>query len=298
MPARRPSQIRDLPFRRGVRPELGIEVFRLSDLYERAERGTLDHSLDTPQRPSFHTIYVGLRGKGTIVVDFTPVRIGAGLLTIVARGRVQQFVPERGGVDAEMILVEPELVETSSLLSPAWSDPVIEIPPVDRGELLALVAQIATEQARPADRVQRPLLGMLLRAVILRAERLQPDQVATSRALEHFFTILDRDCLKTRRVAHYARAAAISARRLGELLVERTGKSTKQIIDERVVLEHKRLLAHTDISVKELAARTGFDEPTNLVKFFRLHTGQTPTEFRTVLPSGRGSSPRPEQRSG
>jgi AraC-like DNA-binding protein len=71
------------------------------------------------------------------------------------------------------------------------------------------------------------------------------------------------------------------------------GKSTKQLIDERVVVEQKRLLVHTEISVKELAERTGFDEPTNLVKFFRHHTGQTPTEFRqaqrTILPSGRGS---------
>jgi AraC family transcriptional regulator, transcriptional activator of pobA len=68
------------------------------------------------------------------------------------------------------------------------------------------------------------------------------------------------------------------------------------VIDERVILEHKRLLVHTDLSIKELAAKTGFDEPTNLVKFFRHHTGHTPAAFRDAqrrfLPSGRGSSPR------
>ena len=77
------------------------------------------------------------------------------------------------------------------------------------------------------------------------------------------------------------------------LLAARTGKSTKQVIDERVILEHKRLLAHTELSVKELAARTGFPEPTNLVKFFRHHTGMTPLAFRaahrTFSPSGRRS---------
>ena len=56
-----------------------------------------------------------------------------------------------------------------------------------------------------------------------------------------------------------------------------------QLIDDRVVLEQKRLLAHTDISVKELAERTGFEEPTNLVKFFRQRTGTTPQAFRSQM---------------
>ena len=62
-------------------------------------------------------------------------------------------------------------------------------------------------------------------------------------------------------------------------------------MDDRVVLEQKRLLAHTDVSVKELAARTGFAEPTNLIKFFRQRTGQTPLEFRAGLDVRRAFLP-------
>jgi transcriptional regulator GlxA family with amidase domain len=112
-------------------------------------------------------------------------------------------------------------------------------------------------------------------------------------SLQRFFTILERDHAKTRSVAHYAKQAGISKRRLGELLSERLGKSTKQVIDERVVLECKRLLAHTNVSVKELAAQLAFDEPTNFVKFFKHHAHATPLEFRdaqrTFLPSRRAS---------
>jgi transcriptional regulator GlxA family with amidase domain len=61
-----------------------------------------------------------------------------------------------------------------------------------------------------------------------------------------------------------------------------------------VILEHKRLLAHTTLSIKQLAETTGFAEPTNLVKFFRQRTGMTPGEFRDRvfrrnLPSRRRS---------
>jgi AraC-like DNA-binding protein len=291
----RPKQIRDLPFRHGVKPQLGLEVFRLSDLYDRAARAQLDHPLEAPQRPEFHTLYLGVRGTGRMVVDFTPVPLGAGMLTVVARGRVQQFVPERG-VDAWMILFEPAMVglgPTPRVLAPAWAVPAVAIPARDRRELLALAGQLHAEQERAFDPVQPAILAALLRVLLLRADRLLPASDASPQALEQFFTILERDCTTTRSVAHYARAAALSPRRLGELLVEHTGRTAKRVIDERVVLECKRLLVHTEVTVKELAARTGFEEPTNLVKFFRHHTGVTPLAFRTAqrtfLPSRRGS---------
>lgn len=107
MPAR--HAIRSLPFRPGAKPHLGVEVFRLAELFARAERGAIDHALEAPQRPEFHTLYVGLRGKGQLVVDFTPVALGAGFLTFVARGRVQQFVVDRR-VDAWMLLFAPEQI--------------------------------------------------------------------------------------------------------------------------------------------------------------------------------------------
>jgi AraC-like DNA-binding protein len=303
MPARpRSAQaIRSLPFRHDAKPSVGLELFRLSELIDRADRKALDHPLEAPQRPEFHTIYVGLRGAGTHVVDFTPVPLGAGHLTFVARGRVQQFVGDRG-VDAWMLLFAPELLggqrgdplRTPRVLSPVWPVPALAVPAAEMRELLALVEQLAAEQARPFDALQESVLAALLRVLLLRAERMRAGgQDAVPAAIERFFTILERDHAETRSVSHYARAAGVSPRRLGELLAAQTGKSTKQVIDERVVLEHKRLLAHTELSVKELAARTGFPEPTNLVKFFRHHTGTTPLAFRaghrTFLPSARRS---------
>jgi len=46
------------------------------------------------------------------------------------------------------------------------------------------------------------------------------------------------------------------------------------------MLEAKRLLAHTNESVKEIGYNLGFDEPTNFIKYFRKHSNSTPIEFR------------------
>ena len=283
------TAIRNLPFRRGDALHLGFEMFRLGELFDRAERNALDHDLDVPQRPEFHTIYVGTRGRGKLVVDFTPVALGAGVLTFVARGRVQQFVVDRG-VDAWMLLFAPERVDNHQVLGPAWAEPALAIPKAEHAAVAHVVELLAGEHARPPSQLQPAIFDSLLRVLLLQADRLLAGRVdPLPAALERFFTILEADHARTRSVAHYAREAGVSKRRLGELLAERTGKSTKEIIDERVILEAKRLLAHTDLTVKELSARLAFDEPTNFVKFFRHRTGQTPLDFRTFLPSRRRS---------
>ncbi len=286
----RTSSIRSLPFRHNRRAGLGFEIFKLSSLYERADRRILGHALEAPQRPEFHTIYVGLRGAGELVVDFTPVPIGEAYLTFVARGRVQQFVLDRS-VDAWMLLFAPEFLEIPgthdplvmpSVLWPLQVAPSLQLDPVTYRQVLTLVEQLEDEHAREPDGYQPAILTSLLRVLLLRAERISAWQAPVS-SLGRFFTILERDHATTRSVAHYAREAAISVRRLAELLVGETGRTTKEVIDDRVILEHKRLLAHTNITVKELAARTGFAEPTNLVKFFKHHSGQTPLEFRAEV---------------
>lgn len=153
-----------------------------------------------------------------------------------------------------------------------WCQPAAQRPRFD-----AVVAGLVAEHEHAGDERQAAILDHLLRVVVLHAERLKMEAgPALSDALERFFAVVERDHARTRSVAHYARASGISARRLGELLSERVGKSTKQVIDDRVVLECKRRLAHTDATVKELADVLGFDEPTNLVKFFRRHTRTTP----------------------
>ncbi len=294
--------IRQLAFEHRAKPTIGIEVFRLQQLFERVERGELSLELELPLRPTFHIIFVGIRGAGEMIVDFRPVPIGGRRLDFIAAGRVRQFVFDRA-VDAWMVLIEPSVVVGlgANVLSPAWQEPSLELAKAEHGELLAIVDQLVAEQARPLDAYQPELLASLCRTLLLRCERLYGEAPTPHAAqLAQFFTILDRDYASSRSVEHYARAVGVSPRRLGELLVAHTGKSTKQLIADRVLLELKRALAFTEVTVKQLAVDTGFDEPTNLVKFFRLHEKVTPLEFRarqrTFLPSARRSTPSSAKR--
>lgn len=275
------------PFRSNVpdKADLGFEIFKLAELQERAARGQLRDPLDAPGRLAFHVLFVGTRGVGEHIVDFDRCPLGAAFLTVAAQGRVHQFVVDRQ-VDAWMILFSPELVGDSRVLSPSLTPPAIALPADDQAWMLALCERMQREFTRPTDGFQAPLLASLVRTLLLGAERLLADaerrqgRAAPTTALQRFLAAVEKDFARTRSVEHYARAAGLSPRRLAELLDQQGYPTAKQVVCERVVLEQKRLLAHGDHSVKEIAALTGFEAATNCVKFFRREVGATPLEFR------------------
>ncbi|MFT5253801.1 MAG: AraC family transcriptional activator of pobA, partial [Flavobacteriales bacterium] len=95
-----------------------------------------------------------------------------------------------------------------------------------------------------------------------------------------FKDILEKKYKSQKQVHYYAKEIIVSAKRLNLATSKVLGKSPKGIIDYRVMLEAKRLMAHTNESVKEIAFNLGFEEPTNFIKFFKKHALTTPIEFR------------------
>lgn len=276
-------QLPEVAFHPRQKQALGFEIFKLSELLDRL---TQDGSKrwEAPRRLDFHGLYVGIRGRGEVIIDFAAQPIGKGMLTVAAHGCVHHYTPRTRAADAWMLLFTPEFlalgerVPLSLLTAGARS---LQLEPSLHRELSSLCQMLAREYARPLDALQRPLLAAMARTVLLHAERAtRRVSPAAPPELARFFAALDRDIRATRSVDHYSRASGLSRRKLAEMLFEHTGRTLKRAIDERAILEIKRLLAHTDLSVKELAERAGFSEPTNFVKFFRAHAQQTPLEFR------------------
>ncbi len=72
----------------------------------------------------------------------------------------------------------------------------------------------------------------------------------------------------------------IAAKRLNQSLKTIVGKSAKELIDEKLVMEIKRLLLYSNYSIKEIAYKLQFDEAANLTNYFKRHTGSTPNHYR------------------
>jgi AraC family transcriptional activator of pobA len=80
----------------------------------------------------------------------------------------------------------------------------------------------------------------------------------------------------------------ITSKTLYNATTQLLGKAPKQLIDDRILLESKRLLIHTNATIKEIGFELGFIEPTNFIKFFRKYERMTPTAGSKVAAIGAG----------
>lgn len=98
--------------------------------------------------------------------------------------------------------------------------------------------------------------------------------------VKRFFHFLEENHHKNLSLNEYARMIGVTANHLTQTIKQLTGKTSSEIIKEKQLLEIKRLLVHTSLSVSEIAAQLNFDDQSYFTKFFKRETGYTPMQFR------------------
>lgn len=83
-----------------------------------------------------------------------------------------------------------------------------------------------------------------------------------------------------RTASDFAKQLNVHVNHLNRAVKEITGKTTTEIIGERILQESKILLRQTNLAVSEIAFILGFSEATRFNNFFKKQTGETPTKFR------------------
>jgi len=75
----------------------------------------------------------------------------------------------------------------------------------------------------------------------------------------------------------------VRRRRLSEIVKLFTKKPAKTLIQERIILEAKRLLSFTNSNLKDIAFQLGFETATYFSRVFKKHTKKTPLEYQRNL---------------
>lgn len=114
---------------------------------------------------------------------------------------------------------------------------------------------------------------------------------ASQRITELFIELLDRQfpvdyphaVLSLRTPADYANRLSVHVNHLNKVVRETTGKTTSEMIAERVIKECTQYLLHSNLSISEIAYSLGFETISYFSKFYRKHTGKSPSEIRTQV---------------
>jgi AraC-like DNA-binding protein len=274
--------VRRIGFNAPGGPGLELEVLARGELCRRDEA-----SLGEPHRTEFHQLMLVDAGQSWHEVDFVEHRLDPSTVLWVRPGQVQRFGPP---VTGEMVLFTHGVPASSSselalLLGDVRGGPVWHLEAEGYAGVREMARQLRLEAgcaSASADEARRHLLSVLLlrigRADATESANGDPDGIAA-----RFAAAVELDFARTHRVTDYADRLGYSVRTLTRASTAATGLSAREVVDARIALEAKRLLAYTDLAASAVGRRLGFSEPSNFGKFFLRRTGITPAAFRRTL---------------
>ncbi len=99
--------------------------------------------------------------------------------------------------------------------------------------------------------------------------------------VKRFYQLVEDHYLENWSVHQYAKELAVTPNHLTQTLKQLTGRTSNEIVKSKQILEVKRLLVHTNLTITQIADELNFADQSYFTKFFKKATGTTPHEFRT-----------------
>lgn len=99
-----------------------------------------------------------------------------------------------------------------------------------------------------------------------------------------FSQLVEKHFAELHRASDYADLLHMSIKTLNRRIVKEKNKSPDTIIKERIILQAKRLITNTNMSIKEIATQLGYEDISYFIRFFKIKTGFTPLEFKGGIP--------------
>lgn len=282
------EKIRKYDFKEGLPQE--FEIIDFDFLFNE-----FSEEIKKPHRAEFYQILWFQKGSPTHLVDFNPIKTKPNSLLFVNKNSVQVF-DNKTKFKGKAILftdnffckteTDTKFLRSSILFNDLLSISQIKIPK-NSAIIETTFELLETELKNAKDNYQSDLLQNNLHNLLMHCERERRKQDfiefkkdANLEQALFFKTLLDDNFVKNKKVSFYCQKMHLTPKRLNQATSKIFGKTPKNIIDDRVLLESKRLLSHTNESVKEIAFSLGFEEPTNFIKYFKKHNKKTPIEFR------------------
>ncbi len=155
---------------------------------------------------------------------------------------------------------------------------------------IKLLTQVFVDEFNTVDNIQKDMLQMLLKRLIIILTRLVKDRYATSPKwtdekmdiVRQFNILVEQHYKEQHQVQFYADKLHKSPKTLANHFAIYNSKSPIAVIHERIISEAKRLLLYTNKSGKEIAYHLGFDDTAYFSKFFKRHTAYSLSDYKQL----------------
>ncbi|MBL0309309.1 MAG: helix-turn-helix domain-containing protein [Bacteroidetes bacterium] len=233
-------------------------------------------------------------GKGNHVIDFESFELKPNRLFFISPGQVHAW-GELEDVSGFILLFSNDFftaalqyIELRDYLfyNTLEKQSYLDLNEEESKYFIGLFKRIEDEQNNPANyslNIIRSLLNIILFQLTRIYEQTFPIEKSTEsvdyRVSE--FEKLVREHYKTKKaVSEYAELLFITPNYLNAICKKTKGKVAGELIRDRIMIEAKRLLAHSDLTVAEIAFELNFEDNSYFGRFFKKYDGKTPAHFR------------------
>jgi AraC-like DNA-binding protein len=252
---------------------------------------TNHHIVTTPHKHDFYLIVFFTAGKGIHDIDFNTYPIKPGSVFVMSPGQMHNW-KFSDDIDGYVFFhskpfydegFTKESIRDYPFFNSIHNPPTVQLKKSSLPHMKMLFGEIVSEyQKNEALRFEK--LHALITLVYIELSRQyelarvpeNENYLSRVRKLEE---LIDRN-FKTKKYPYeYAELMNISEKHLNRMSKSCLNKTTSDLIAERVILEAKRILIHSKLSVSEVALELGYEDNSYFSRFFKKQTGKTPVEF-------------------
>lgn len=243
-----------------------------------------------PHRHNYYEALIFLKGKGEHEIDFIKYPFRPCSIHFVSANQVHVVKRSPGSMGWSILFAKEFLPQGFPLhdfdFYKQGAYPVLKLNAKNFAAMNALLKALREEFASTG-KMKREALQSLLHIFLVKAQRLY--EAASGKikqtATKHDFVVKLEKLIEEKFSSHwragdYARAMNVTVSQLNALCKQHFSKTTEALIQERILLEAKRLLVYSNNPVKEICYTLNFDDPAYFIRFFKKHTGITPLEYR------------------
>jgi len=282
----RAPKIRPIEFHRTkYGRELLIDVIRAAAIPAFEAEGA-------PHVLTFYEVFLVTPGRGTLTLDGRTYRLSAGSVFFTSPGQPRQWLAR--GLDGLCLFFTSDFVEdffrdpvflfTLPYFHREGGDVRLALKPAEAAALGARLKAMQREIRQLRADSPHALRAALYETLIHLARAFTDEAKAPARenpTALRLRLLIERHFREHHRPAEYARRLRITVGHLNHLARRHLGRSAGVVIRERLALEARRRLLHTDATAAEVAYELGFKDPAYFARFFKRETGSSPSALRT-----------------
>jgi AraC-like DNA-binding protein/quercetin dioxygenase-like cupin family protein len=248
-----------------------------------------------PQKSAHFNVILLLSGEYTQYIDFEKYTVTAPAMVMLSPDEIHRHTGDslseivNISFSGDFLMADGAAPSGLICWCCVFEQPVIALTDAQLKELMSFARLMLREFENP-----QPLSEVIIRSQLksmmaaaarlpqLNISEIQADTMQ-NRIVRQFSELSDVHFKDKTQVTHYADMMFVTPGHLNDTIKSALGKTAKQIIDEKRIIEAKRLLFWGEHTIKEIAWQLNFEDDGYFNRFFKKHTGNTPATFQKSI---------------